>query len=155
MEVAADCAHLSGDAVLRGEGGFTTGALWTGGFAFHDEGTEAGVDPAWSSFEPATMILPELAIQSSDAGNFITVNLMAGPGADPAALADSALVRIAGLVHPELPMIDPTRPSQLRSRACSPGDYEQSVAAAVERIRAGRSRKWCWPAGGSPVRIRT
>ncbi|HMU26638.1 MAG TPA: isochorismate synthase [Solirubrobacterales bacterium] len=142
VEVAADCAHLSGDAVLRGEGGFTTGALWTGGFAFHDEGTEAGVDPAWSSFEPATMILPELAIQSSDAGNFITVNLMAGPGADPAALADSALVRIAGLVHPELPMIDPhpTVAASIES-VRSPEDYEQSVAAAVERIRAGEIEK--------------
>ena len=142
VEVAADCAHLSGDAVLRGEGGFTTGALWTGGFAFHDEGTEAGVDPAWSSFEPATMILPELAIQSSDAGNFITVNLMAGPGADPAALADSALVRSAGLVHPELPMIDPhpTVAASIES-VRSPEDYEQSVAAAVERIRAGEIEK--------------
>ena len=142
VEVAADCAHLSGDAVLRGEGGFTTGALWTGGFAFHDEGTEAGVDPAWSSFEPATMILPELAIQSSDAGTFITVNLMAGPGADPAALADSALVRIAGLVHPELPMIDPhpTVAASIES-VRSPEDYEQSVAAAVERIRAGEIEK--------------
>ena len=142
VEVAADCAHLSGDAVLRGEGGFTTGALWTGGFAFHDEGTEAGADPAWSSFEPATMILPELAIQSSDAGTFITVNLMAGPGADPAALADSALVRIAGLVHPELPMIDPhpTVAASIES-VRSPEDYEQSVAAAVERIRAGEIEK--------------
>ena len=142
VEVAADCAHLSGDAVLRGAGGFTTGALWTGGFAFHDEGTEAGVDPAWSSFEPATMILPELAIQSSDAGTFITVNLMAGPGADPAALADSALVRIAGLVHPELPMIDPhpTVAASIES-VRSPEDYEQSVAAAVERIRAGEIEK--------------
>lgn len=142
VEVAADCAHLSGDAVLRGEGGFTTGALWTGGFAFHDEGTEAGADPAWSSFEPATMILPELAIQSSDAGTFITVNLMAGPGADPAALADSALVRSAGLVHPELPMIDPhpTVAASIES-VRSPEDYEQSVAAAVERIRAGEIEK--------------
>ena len=66
VEVAADCAHLSGDAVLRGTGGFTTGPVWTGGFAFED-GTvaERRPDPAWSSFEPASMILPELAIQSS------------------------------------------------------------------------------------------
>ena len=97
VEVAADCAHLSGDAVLRGEAGFTTGPVWTGGFSFHDEGAAGGrsPDPAWSSFEPASMILPELAIQSSDAGTFLSVNLLGGPGVDSEGLAEAAINRIA------------------------------------------------------------
>jgi isochorismate synthase len=144
VDVAAECAHLSGEAVLRGEGGFTTGPVWTGGFSFYDEGTPGPVpaDPAWSSFEPATMILPELAIQSSEAGTFLTVNLMAGPDRDPGRLEAAILARVAGLVHGELPMIDPhpaVAPTIESER--SPGDYERSVAAAVERIRAGEIEK--------------
>ncbi|MCB0869666.1 MAG: isochorismate synthase [Solirubrobacterales bacterium] len=138
-EVAADCAHLSGDAVLRGEGGFTTGAVWTGGFSFHED---QGSDPAWSSFGPAAMVLPELALQSSEAGTFITLNLMAGAGREAASLIEAALGRVGSLVHPELPMIDPhptVTPSIESVR--SPQDYEHSVARAVERIRAGEIEK--------------
>ncbi|MCB0860549.1 MAG: chorismate-binding protein [Solirubrobacterales bacterium] len=141
VEVAADCAHLSGDAVLRGGGGFTTGPVWTGGFAF-DDGDSGGGDPAWSSFEPASMILPELAIQASDAGTFLTVNLMAGPGAGHEELAAGALARVAGLVGADLPMIDPhpaVAPSIESVR--SPDAYERSVGEAVGRIRAGEIEK--------------
>lgn len=144
VEVAADCAHLSGEAVTRGAGGFTTGPVWTGGFSFHQEGTAAGrpADPAWSSFEPASMILPELAIQSSGEGTFLTVNLMPKPGDDGEAALETALARVAGLVHAELPMIDPhpTVAPTIES-VLGPEVYEQSVARAVERIRAGEIEK--------------
>ena len=144
VTVAADCANLSGEAVLRGSGGFTTGPVWTGGFAFHDDGTAgaADPDPAWSSFEPASMILPELAIQSSEGGTFLTVNLMAGPGSDGEALLAAAMARVAGLVSGEMPMIDPhptVAPSIESVR--SPESYEGSVAEAVERIRSGEIEK--------------
>lgn len=144
VEVAAECAHLSGDAVLRGSGGFTTGPVWTGGFSFHDEGTTEGrvPDPSWSSFEPASMILPELAIQASEAGTFLTVNLLGGPDSDGDALAGAALNRVAGLVSAELPMLDPhpaVEPTIESVR--SPESYEQSVARAVERIGAGEIEK--------------
>lgn len=144
IEVAADCAHLSGEAVLRGAGGFTTGPVWTGGFAFHDEGAAEGraADPSWSSFEPAAMILPELAIQSSEAGTFLTVNLLGGPGLDPGALVEGVLGRVAGLVESELPLLDPhpTVTPAIES-VRSPEAYEDSVARAVERIRAGEIEK--------------
>jgi len=139
VDVAADCAHLSGDAVTRGHGGFTTGPVWSGGFSFHDDSSVS--DPAWSSFGPASMILPELAIQSSESGTFLTVNLMTGAGRDPAELTEAALARVAGLIHRDLPMIDPypTQPSIESVR--SPESYERSVAEAVERIRAGEIEK--------------
>lgn len=143
VKVAADCAHLSGDAVLRGSGGFTTGPVWTGGFAFDDHGSgQRTIDPAWSSFEAASMILPELAIQSSEAGTFLTVNLLGGPDRECGRLAEAALNRVAGLVHVELPMLDPhpaVAPA-IESRR-SPERYEHSVAEAVERIRAGEIEK--------------
>ncbi len=144
VDVAADCANLSGEAVLRGEAGFTTGPVWAGGFSFHDDGAVEGQesDPSWSSFSPAAMILPELAIQSSEAGTFLTVNLIAGPSVDQDALAEAALARVAGLVEAELPMLDPhpTHPPSIES-VRSPDAYEGSVAAAVERIRAGEIEK--------------
>ena len=136
---AADCAHLSGDAVIRGEGGFTTGPVWTGGFAFNDEAAEGAV---WSSFEPASMVLPELTLQSSAAGDWLTINLLAGPGADREGLVAGAVARVAGLTHTELPMIDP-HPAVSASieSVRSPKEYEQSVAEAVGRIRAGQLEK--------------
>lgn len=144
VEVAADCAHLSGEAVLRGEGGFTTGPVWTGGFAFHDDGTDGRrqPDPAWSSFGPASMILPELAIQSSEASTFLTVNLMVGAGSGIDELLQAALARVDGLIHTELPMIDPHPTSQPSIESVrSPEQYESSVAQAVERIKAGEIEK--------------
>lgn len=144
VEVAADCAHLSGEAVIRGQAGFTTGPVWTGGFAFHDDGTADGreSDPSWSSFGPASMTLPELTIQSSDSGTFLTANLVAGPSADADVLLEAALARVAALVSPELPMIDPhpTHQPEIES-VRSPEAYEHSVAAAVERIKAGEIEK--------------
>ena len=144
VTVAADCVHLSGDAVIRGEGGFTTGPVWTGGFAFHDDGPSIGnsADQAWSSFEPASMILPMISLQSSTEGTFLTVNLVCGPSADRESLAQGAITRIAGLVNREMPMIDPHPAVAPRiESARSPEDYERSVAEAVTRIRAGEIEK--------------
>ena len=144
VRVAADCAHLSGDAVVRGEGDFTTGPVWTGGFAFNDDRAEVNSPSgnAWSSFEPASMILPELSIQASPEGTFVTVNLIGGPAADRSALTNAALSRVAGLIHRELPMIDP-HPAVVPSieSVRSPEDYERSVAEAVARIRSGEIEK--------------
>jgi salicylate biosynthesis isochorismate synthase/menaquinone-specific isochorismate synthase len=88
------------------------------------------------------MILPELAIQSSESGTFLTVNLIASPGRDLESLADAAVNRVEGLIHAELPMIDPhpTVAPAIES-VLSPEEYEQSVAAAVARIKAGEIEK--------------
>lgn len=144
LEVAAECAHLSGEAVIRGEAGFTTGPVWNGGFSFYEEGAPHGVpaEPSWSSFEPASMILPELTIQSSAAGTFITVNVWTGGASVSADVPESVLARVSGLVTRELPMIDPhpaVAPGIESVR--SPEEYERSVARAVERIRAGEIEK--------------
>ncbi|MBN8867425.1 MAG: isochorismate synthase [Solirubrobacterales bacterium] len=144
LEVAAECAHLSGDAVLVGSGGFTTGPVWTGGFSFHEEGTAGGraPDSSWSSFEPASMILPELSIQSSESETNLTVNLIVGPGSDPDRLLAAALARVAGLIENEPPMLDPhPAVAPTIESVLSPESYESSVAAAVERIKAGEIEK--------------
>jgi len=141
VRVAADCAHLSGDAVVIGEEtpGPSSGPVWTGGFAFDDEG---GSTPPWVSFEAAAMTLPEISIQTGPTGASITLNCVVTPGADPedlsaraVARAESLAGRKPGLVDPD-PAVGPEVESVL-----DPEVYEQAVAAAVERIRAGEIEK--------------
>jgi isochorismate synthase len=140
-EAAAECAHLSGEAIIRGstESGPTTGLVWTGGFAFSDGGA---VSPAWSSFEPAAMILPELSIQKGPEGAFVSLNALTGPGIDPERVTADLLGRAGSLVQGDLGLIDPhpALRSEIESTT-SPGRFEQSVAAAVERIRRGEIAK--------------
>ncbi len=140
-EVAAECAHLSGDAVLRGErdSADRTGPTWTGGFAFSDDGASGS---AWSSFRPAAMSLPEISFESDQGRVVMTVNAMVRPGDDPAEITARLSARVGGLVFEELGMLDPhptQRPEIESSR--SPEEFEESVAAAVERIRAGEIEK--------------
>lgn len=93
---AAECAHLSGDAVVIGEGtpGPSSGPVWTGGFAFDDEG---GFSPDWASFEAAAMTLPEVSIQRGPTGTSLTVNCVVRPDADPEADAGSDAGSVPGI----------------------------------------------------------
>lgn len=143
VRVAADCAHLSGDAVVLGEetAGPSSGPVWTGGFAFDEDG---GSTPAWSSFEAAAMTLPEISIQSGPTGTSLTVNLLpgrgSGPDRDSAATRAAARVEslVAGTIGPLDP--DPAVTPEVES-VQPPGSYEDAVAAAVKRIRAGEIEK--------------
>lgn len=140
-EVAAECAHLSGEAVvidLTDEDAHTA-PLWVGGFAFTDEGTR---DSHWSSFEPASMNLPAVSISGSGAGAAMTVNMVVGEGEDASPVATAAAARVASLDSSPMPMIDPhpaQRPSIESSR--TPDEFEHSVTAAVSRIRSGEIDK--------------
>jgi len=140
-EVAAECAHLSGDAVIRSSSGTVerTGPIWTGGFAFSDDGAAGST---WSSFRPAAMTLPELSFERNGERVVLTVNAMVGPGADPDALANRLVTRVNGLVEEDLGMIDP-HPTQRPAieSVKSPEEFESSVAAAVSRIRSGEIEK--------------
>ncbi|MGA7398206.1 MAG: isochorismate synthase [Solirubrobacterales bacterium] len=140
-EVAAECAHLSGDAVLRGErdAGDRTGPTWTGGFAFSGSGTSGST---WSSVHPASMSLPEISFESEGGRAVMTINAMVTPSDDPDTLTGRLLNRVQALVTEDLGMLDPHpahRPSIESAR--SPEDFEDSVAAAVQRIRAGEIEK--------------
>ncbi|MDQ2622988.1 MAG: isochorismate synthase [Actinomycetota bacterium] len=143
-EVAAECAHLSGDAIVvdttageEGDGAAAT--VWTGGFAFADEG---GTESAWSSFEPAEMTLPEVAIRSDRGSVSLTVNALVTPATDTEALTSRLAARVGSLVAAEIGMIDPhpAVPPVIEG-VRTPERFEQSVAAAVERIRAGEIEK--------------
>ncbi len=144
-EVAAECAHLSGDAIVvdatapDGEGDGAAATVWTGGFAFAAEG---GGSPTWSSFEPAEMSLPELAIRSEGGEASLTVNALVTPAEDPDEVVARLLGRAGSLVEAELGLIDPHPAVGAEiTGARSPEEFERSVAAAVDRIRSGEIEK--------------
>jgi salicylate biosynthesis isochorismate synthase/menaquinone-specific isochorismate synthase len=140
-EVAAECAHLSGEAsvVSLAEDAAPTGPTWVGGFAFASDGAK---EPEWSSFEPAAMTLPEISFSTDSAGTTMTLSSLVDRDSDTDALAAGLIARVAGLSREALPMIDPHPSHRPRiESARSPGEFEASVAAAVERIRRGEIEK--------------
>jgi isochorismate synthase len=140
-EVAGECLRVGEGAVAEGAAALPPGAgpVWTGGFAFDPGGAGS---PPWSSFAPASMVLPELSLcrQGNDA--LLTVNLVVSPDADAEALAAQVERRLAGLRDNALPLLDPhpTERPEIRS-ARPPIEFERAVAAAVERIGSGELRK--------------
>ena len=141
LEVAAECAHLSGEAVVTDlvPEGSETAPLWIGGFAFADEGAR---ESHWSSYESASMVLPAISFSGRGPDAAMTVNLMLDHGQDPTPAVAVSAARVAALTAGALPMLDPhpaQRPSIESSR--TPDQFERSVSAAVSRIRSGEIEK--------------
>lgn len=140
-DVAAECLRLNEGAVLDEPAGLPAGAgpVWTGGFAFDAEGASSA---SWSSFEPASMILPEVSLCRQGDDTFLTVNLVVSPGDDAAASVERVSARLAGLRPDPLPLLDPhlTDRPEIRS-VHPPGDFEAVVTAAAERIGGGEMSK--------------
>ncbi len=140
-EVAGECVRLGEGAVIDEPAGLPAGAgaVWTGGFAFDPEG--AATRP-WSSFPPASMILPEISLCRHGEETFLTANLVVSPNEDPAAAIERVEARFAGLRPDPLALIDPHRTDRPTIRSARPpGDFEQAVADATERIGAGGLEK--------------
>jgi menaquinone-specific isochorismate synthase len=140
-DIARECLRFNEGAVSDEPAGLPAGAgpLWTGGFAFDAEGAAS---PPWSSFAPASMVLPEISLCRQGDEVFLTVNLVVSPGEDPAGLADRAAARLGGLRPDPLPLLDPhptDRPEI--SSVLPPGDFEAAVDAATERIGGGEMSK--------------
>jgi salicylate biosynthesis isochorismate synthase/menaquinone-specific isochorismate synthase len=136
-EVASECAHLSGEAVVihQAPDGALSSPTWVGGFAFSDSGASS---PEWSSFKPAAMVLPEISFSTNSSGTTMTANAIVEHRADAASITAAVMTRIAALRFMELPMIDPHpshRPAISSTR--TPGQFEDSVTAALGRIRQG------------------
>jgi salicylate biosynthesis isochorismate synthase len=140
-DVARECLRLNEGAVLEGPPGLPSGAgpIWTGGFAFDPEGA---VSSPWSSFAPASLVLPELSLCRVGDECFLTVNLVVSPGEDAALAVGRVDSRIASLRPGTLPMVDPhlsDRP-EIRS-VLPPADFEAAVEEATARIAGGEMSK--------------
>jgi menaquinone-specific isochorismate synthase len=140
-EVARECLHLNEGAVLDEPPRLPAGAgpVWTGGFAFDDNGTTS---PSWSSFVPASMALPELSLCRQGDDVFLTTNMVVSHGEDAAASADRVAARLGGLRPDPLPLLDPhpTDRPEIRS-VRPPGDFERAVEVATGRIAEGEMSK--------------
>ena len=138
-DVAREC--LGGESVIDEPRGLPAGAgaVWAGGFAFDPDG---GGSSAWSSLAPASLVLPELSLCRSGADTFLTVNAVVRPGEDAGRKAASLEARLAGLRAGPLPLLDPhpTSPVEIAS-VHPPGEFERTIAAATDRIRAGEMSK--------------
>jgi len=136
-----------------------SGPIAVGGFAFASEG---GGAPEWEGFEPASMIVPEIAIRrhgpragatsdtsaaserrgGGDADVSLTLAaLMAGDDTVEDAL-DCLEARLGELRARALPLLDPAPAGRHRvASAMAPEHYEAAVERATELIGQGRLEK--------------
>lgn len=140
-DVVRDCAGLVRDRLADEPEDLPAGAgpVWVGGFAFDPEGGSA---PQWSSFPPALMVMPEVAIVRSAGGCYLTASATVGGGVEPDAVRAQLERRLASVVETPLQLADPHPTGTTRIRSVTPPEaHEGAVAAAVERIRDGELEK--------------
>ncbi len=119
------------------------GPIAVGGFAFEPGG---GTSHAWSGFEPASLVVPEVALARETRGGELRVRLTLAALAQPDDTAEGLLAgltrRLSELSESPLPLLDPAPTGRFRvSSGMPPEHYEAAVARAVETIRAGHIQK--------------
>jgi salicylate biosynthesis isochorismate synthase/menaquinone-specific isochorismate synthase len=116
-----------------------TGLVAVGGFAFAADG---GGSPHWDGFAPASLIVPELSLTRRAGQTWLTVNAQVAPDDTvPGCLAQLER-RLRELRQTPLPLLDPDPAGHSKVISpLAPSHYEQAVAGAVQRIRAGELEK--------------
>jgi salicylate biosynthesis isochorismate synthase/menaquinone-specific isochorismate synthase len=138
--VARRWADVAADAFaddLDGPPG--SGLVALGGFAFAEDG---GASPRWEGFAPASMTVPELSLARRGDRVSLTVNVEVAPDDTVEDLRARVAARLGELRGPALPLLDPAPAGRYRVLSpMPPTHYEEAVARAVERIRAGELEK--------------
>jgi isochorismate synthase len=141
-DLGRECAEIARGRLADEPGELPPGAgpVWVGGFAFAPDG---GGSPQWSSFPPALLTLPELALVRHRGRSWLTVAALAGAGTDPERIADRLRWRLSGLRADPLPLLDPSPAggAVAIASAAPPERHERAVAVATERIRSGGLEK--------------
>jgi salicylate biosynthesis isochorismate synthase/menaquinone-specific isochorismate synthase len=119
------------------------GPIAVGGFAFAADG---GGSPHWAGFEPASLLVPEVAIARRERGGKRTVRLTLAALASPDDLPEELLARLERRLQElrasPLPLLDPAPTGRFQvASAMPPEHYEAAVARAVELIGAGKLQK--------------
>jgi salicylate biosynthesis isochorismate synthase len=117
-----------------------TGPVWMGGFAFAPEG---GRSSHWSSFPPALLTMPEVALVRHRGRSWLTVSAIAAAGGESEGITDRLHRRLTGLRTGGLPLLDPspTAGSVHVASAAPPERHEHAVDAATARVRSGALEK--------------
>jgi isochorismate synthase len=120
-----------------GPGG--SGLVALGGFAFAPDG---GASPRWNGFAPASLVVPELSFARRGTETWLTVNLDVAPDDTAADALGRVQRRLAELRVQPLPLLDPDPVGVYEVVSpMPPSHYEEAVARAVQRIRAGELEK--------------
>ena len=116
-----------------------SGLVALGGFAFAPDG---GGTPAWDGFAPASLLVPEVSLVRKASEVWLTVNVELAPDDTVADAIGCVERRLSELRERRLPLLDPapTGPYKVVS-PMPPSHYEEAVARAVQRIRAGELEK--------------
>ena len=119
------------------------GPVAVGGFALAPDG---GASPAWSGFEPASLVVPEVALAREQRDGERRVRLTLAALVDPDDTAQDRLARLQArleeLSGPALPLLDPAPTGRFQvSSGMPPEHYEAAVSRAVELIGGGRLQK--------------
>jgi isochorismate synthase len=119
------------------------GPVAVGGFAFAPDG---GSSPHWSGFEPASLIVPEVAIVRRRRGGQQSAHMTLAASVSPDDMPEELLARLesrlAELRMSPMPLLDPSPTGRFQvASAMPPEHYEDAVARAVELIRAGELEK--------------
>ena len=116
-----------------------SGLVAVGGFAFSADG---GDSPRWSGFAPGSLIVPELSVARRGSETWLTVNVEVAPDDTADGLLETVARRLGELDPGPLPLLDPDPAGAYKVvSAMPPSHYEEAVARAVERIRAGEIEK--------------
>ena len=133
-EALAAGAHADPPADAPG-----AGLVAVGGAAF--DGAGAG-SPAWAGFDAASLQVPTVCLARRADRSWLTVNLLISPDDVPVERQAELERRLAELVHRPLPLLDPAPIGRHTVRSVMPpSHYEDAVARAVQRIRAGELSK--------------
>ncbi len=129
-----------------------SGPVAVGGFAFASEG---GGTPAWEGFDPASLVVPEVAIRRAamrpdehghderdEPDVRLTLAALMAPDDTSEAVLERLESRLAELRERALPLLDPSPTGRYGvSSAMPPEHYEAAVEHATALIREGRLEK--------------
>jgi isochorismate synthase len=116
-----------------------SGLVAVGGFAFAPDGGES---TGWEGFAPASLVVPELSLARRNGRTALTLNAEVAPDDTLADLTGRVSGRLGELRSAPLPLLDPAPAGTYRVQSpMPPSHYEEAVARAVQRIKAGELRK--------------
>lgn len=110
------------------------------GFAFADDGANS---PSWRGFGAASLTVPAVCLARRNQDTWLTCNLLVEHDeAEPERRLQSTIANVVGLRELPLPLLDPAPVGHFSVHSpMPPAHYEEAVARAVERIRAGQLTK--------------
>ena len=115
-----------------------SGLLALGGFAFAPD----GASPRWQGFAPGSLVVPELSLARAGDRVSLTLNIEVAPDDTLEDLSERVAGRLGELRSAPLPLLDPAPAGEYKVLSpMPPSHYEEAVARAVQRIRAGELEK--------------